>query len=205
MKRERRDKDGKIKDTLWERFKSWRLGRKLRTGKLPRGRTAPDKAIEAVHGTCRGEMTEIWGFLSAKLFHADGTFDDLGLISVRKITVAFRDYIVDSLQNSTTDPLDDFKFHGSGTGVVGEANTDTTLGTEVESRTSGTQLEGATADIYKTVATIAYTATRAITEHGVFSASTAGTLMDRSVFAAINVVNTDSIEFTYEATFNAEA
>jgi hypothetical protein len=29
--------------------------------------------------------------------------------------------------------------------------------------------------------------------------------MDRSVFAAINVTAADSIEFTYEATFAAEA
>jgi hypothetical protein len=45
----------------------------------------------------------------------------------------------------------------------------------------------------------------AITEHGLFSQTRAGggTLMDRSKFAAINVVATDSIQFTYELTLTA--
>jgi hypothetical protein len=130
---------------------------------------------------------------------------DLGLISARKITTAFRDYIVDSLQNSTTHPMDVFKYHASGTGVTAESNTQTALVTEVQSRTSGTQVEGAAADIFKTVGTIDYTGAHAITEHGIFSANAVGTMMDRSLFSAINVSDGDSIQFTYEATFNAEA
>jgi hypothetical protein len=69
-----------------------------------------------------------------------------------------------------------------GTGAVAENVTDTALGTQVETRATGTQVEGASANIYRTVATITATASRAITEHGVFSASTGGTLLDRSVF-----------------------
>jgi len=42
-----------------------------------------------------------------------------------------------------------------------------------------------------------------VTEHGLFNASSAGTLMDRTVFSAINVVNGDSIQFTYELTATA--
>jgi hypothetical protein len=202
MKKEKRDVNGKIKETLWTRFKSWRLGRKIRKGKLPRGRTASE-VLKAIHDSTKGEMTEIWGILSAVLIRKDGTRKDFGVISIRKVTVAFRDYIVDSLQNSGTYPLSNFKYHGSGTGVVAEANTDTALGTEVESRVSGSQAEAA-ANIYRTVGTISYTGTRAITEHGVFSASTSGTLMDRSVFSAINVISSDQIQFTYDCTFAAE-
>ena len=200
----RRDKQGKVIDSMWERFKSWNLGRKLRQGKLPRGRITSKQASDAFALGCPSNAIEGFGILSAKVIRGNQV-DDLGVICVRKITTAFRDYVVDSLQNSTTSPLDDFKFHAAGTGVVAEANTDTTLGTEIESRVSGTQLEGASANIYKTVATIPFTGTHAVTEHGVLSAASAGTLMDRSVFSAINVVNTDTIEFTYEATFNAEA
>ncbi len=202
----KRDENGKVIDSWVAKFKSWNLARKLRKGIVPRGRVIPvEEAQKAMSDSLQGIFPEIVGYLSARVFRADGTVEDLGLLSIKKITTAFRDYIVDSLQNSTTDPLDDMKFHGSGTTNTAESNGDTALAVEVETRVTGTQIEGASADIYKTVATVAYTATRAIVEHGVFSASTSGTLMDRSVFSVINVNNGDSIEFSYEATFNAEA
>lgn len=194
--REKRDENGKIIPSWLQRFREWRLKRAIAKGKIPRGRTAP--------GTLKGEFPTIRSVLSARLIKANGEKKDFGVISTRKITVAFRDYIVDSLQNSTTYPLDVFKYHACGTDSTAESNTDTTLGAEVESRVAGTQLEGATANIYKTVATISLTGTHAIKEHGIFSASSGGTLMDRSVFSDINGDNGDSIEFTYEATFHEE-
>ena len=202
----KRLQDGRVKDTLWQRFKSWYLARRIRKGKLPRGRVMNSKEVQsAIQDSLRGCMTEIWGILSARVIRIGEKPLDLGVISVKKVTTAFRDYIVDSLQNSTTSPLSNFKYHACGTGTTAEANTQTALVTEVGSRQSGTQIEGATANIYKTVATITPGGTYAITEHGIFSANSAGTLMDRSLFSAINVSPSDSIEFTYECTFNAEA
>lgn len=129
----------------------------------------------------------------------NGAREKLGLICTKVVTTAGVNYLVDGLQSNATD-VALFKFHASGTGAVAENITDTTLGTESATRVSGTQLEGASTNIYKTVATIPYTGTLAITEHGVLSAASAGTLLDRSVFTAINVINGDSIEFTYELT-----
>ena len=206
MWRQRRNKKGRVKDGLVQRLKSWRLGRQIRKGKLPRGRVVTSKeAHSAVDSTYRGYVPEIWGFLSARVISRNGESKNLGVISTKKVTTAFRDYIVDSLQNSTTYPLDAFSYHGCGTGTTAEANTQTALVTEVGSRVDGSQTEGATANIYKTVATITPGGSYAITEHGVFSASSNGTMMDRSVFSAINVGASDSIEFTYECTFNAES
>lgn len=201
----KRDKKDKVIPTLWQRFIRWKLTRAIKKGNVPRGRVTASAAIESVSPPCDGSFPVIRGFLSAIHTKANGVESDLGLISVKKITTAFRDYVVDSLQNSTTAPLDVFRYHAAGTGTTAEDNTQTALVTEVESRTAGTQVEGATSDIYRTVATIDFTGTLAITEHGIFSASTAGTMMDRSVFSAINVSSGDSIQFTYEATFNAEA
>jgi len=182
------------------------LGNQIRRGRLPEGHTS-DEVMQAIVATAPHQCGEIWGVLSAKHIPGDGSpVRDLGVICTRKITEAFRDYIVDSLQDSTTYPMDAFKYHASGTDNTAENNSDTALGAEVEAaRVVGTQAEGATADIYKSVATITYTDTRNIVEHCIFSAASGGTAMDRSVFAAIAVVNTDQIEFTYEATFNAEA
>jgi len=142
------------------------------------------------------------GRLYATVIHADGTREQIGLISTKVVTDAGVAYLVDGLQSAGTD-VALFKFHASGTGVVAENVTDTTLGTEAATRVSGAQAEGASANIYQTVATIPYTGTLAITEHGVLSAASAGTLLDRSVFTAINVINGDSIEFTYELTLPA--
>jgi predicted methyltransferase len=203
--KEIRTADGKIRDSLWQRFRSWRLGRQIRKGKLPRGRTHQE-VVDAITGSYKGIMGEFWGVLSAKVYRAKtGQWEDVGCISVQKITTAFRDRMVASLQNSTTSPMDVFKYHACGTGTTAEANTQTALVTEVGSRVSGTQTTDGNAYVYRTVATITPGGVYAITEHGVLSASTAGTLMDRSVFAAINVEATDSIAFTYDATFNAEA
>ena len=148
-------------------------------------------------------------FAKCKLFAKlikDGEIVDYGLVSTKKVTQAFIEYIVDSLQNSTSAPMDVFKYHDSGTGTNGESNADTALQTPTGvARATGTQIEGAAADQYKTVATITYDGSYAVTEHGVFSASSSGTLMDRSVFSAINVENGNQIEFTYQIEFTPEA
>lgn len=128
---------------------------------------------------------------------------DYGIVSRRVVTNAFVNFVVDNLQVDTTE-IGDFKFHDSGIGTTAENAADTAIETsDGESRATGSQTEGASANIYKSVGTIAYTTTKAITEHGVFSQSTGATLVDRSVFSAINVVNGDSIEFTYQLTLNS--
>ena len=138
---------------------------------------------------------------------ADGTRIDHGIVSRKKITGAFVTFIVAQMVTDSTE-IGDFKYHDSGVGITAEANTDTIIETtDGESRVAGTQVAGgtATAPTYTSVATISYTTSKAITEHGIFSQAVAGTLLDRSVFAAVNVVNGESIQFTYVATLNAEA
>jgi len=138
--------------------------------------------------------------LSAIVFRKDGTVEDLGLIGNKAVTTAFVNFLVDALQ-STEATFADFKYHDSGTGTTAEAAADTAMETACgEARDTGTQTEGASANIYKSVATHTYADTFAITEHGLFNASTVGTLMDRTVFTAINIVSGDKIEFTYQLT-----
>lgn len=175
----------------------------ITNGELPAGLSI-DKILDHLKQTRAPNILEAFGFLGLKHFRKGELLKDHGLVSCRLVTTAFANYIVDSLQNSTTTPMDVFKYHGSGTGTTAEANTQTALVTEVETRQTGTQIEGATANIFKTVATVTYSATRSITEHGLFSASTSGTMMDRSVFTAVPVEDTDTIEFTYQLTVNAE-
>jgi hypothetical protein len=134
---------------------------------------------------------------------ANGQRVNYGRVAYGLVTTAFVNFMVDQLQTETS-VFGDFKYHDSGVGTTGAAVGDTDIETtDGESRATGTQAEGVSANIYRSVGTISYTSTLAITEHGLFNASTSGTLMDRHVFSAVNVVNGDSIEFTYELTVNA--
>jgi hypothetical protein len=123
----------------------------------------------------------------------------------KKVTTAFVNDIVDNLIAESS-AFGDYKYHDSGTGVGAESPSDVGLGTPcAEARTVGSQVEGVQTYEYKSVATHTYAGTFAITEHGLFNHSTGVTLMDRSVFSAINVVADDKIEFTFTIQFSAEA
>jgi hypothetical protein len=141
--------------------------------------------------------------LRAVKIDRDGRRVDYGVVCRRLVTTAFVNYVVDQLQSESS-TFGDFKYHDAGVGTTDPAVGDTGIETtDGESRATGSQTEGASANIYKSVGTIAYTTSKAVTEHGLFNDASAGTLMDRSEFAAINVVNGDSIEFTYELTVSA--
>jgi len=143
-----------------------------------------------------------YGTLRVRHFKVDGVVVDYGLVGCRVVTTAFVNFIVDQLQTETA-VFGDFKYHDSGVGTTAEAVGDTDVETtDGESRATGSQTESS-ANVYRSVGTVAYTTTKAITEHGLFNATTGVTLMDRTVFTAINVVNGDSIEFTYDLTLTA--
>ena len=126
---------------------------------------------------------------------------DLGLIGARSVTTAGVAFLVDDWDDDSQD-ITTMNFHAGGTGVVAENVADTTLGTEVETREAGTKSQPA-ANQLRSVATHTFSGTFAITEHGLLSASTAGTLWDRTVFSAINVVSGDASEYTYTCTVNS--
>jgi hypothetical protein len=94
---------------------------------------------------------------------------------------------------------------GTGAAVVG----DTALGTESAPTTGGGRTVGTesrttgsvTNDQYTVTGTVTAGSTLAITEAGLFDAVSAGNLLIRSNFSAINVVSGDSIAFTFNLRF----
>lgn len=139
--------------------------------------------------------------LTAVHITKDGVRTDLGVVSRRVVTDNGVAYLVDALQN-LTEP-ENLNYHDCGTGTGAEAASDSALGTPYGgSRQAGTQTEPAS-NQYRSTATISFSGTFAITEHGLFSAAAAGTLFDRSKFTAINVVSGDSIQFQYTLTINS--
>jgi hypothetical protein len=143
-----------------------------------------------------------YGTLEAVLIKADGRRVNYGVVGWRVVTTAFVNFVTDQLQTETS-VFGDFKYHDGGVGTTAENAADTAMETtDGESRATGTQTESA-ANAYRSVGTISYTSTKAVTEHGLFNDTTAGTLMDRTVFSAINVVSGDSIQFTYTLTLSS--
>jgi len=122
------------------------------------------------------------------------------------------DFVEDIVDNLITEvaAFGDYKYHHTGTGVGAEAAADAGLGTpELDARTVGTQVEH-DSKTYKSIATETFDGVAAITEHGIFNTAgaggppvTGGILMDRTVFAAINVVNTNQIEWTFTIGFTS--
>lgn len=122
-------------------------------------------------------------------------------VDLALVTTAGSVYMaVDFASAGVTPTISGFKFHDCGTGTTAAAIGDTALQTAAgTARVTGTP-SNPSAGQYRSVATIAFTSTLAITEWGLFSASTVGTLWDHRIFAALNVVNGDSIQFTYTLT-----
>lgn len=140
--------------------------------------------------------------LKARVIRANGEVEDLGVLSTKVITDAFVNYVVDELQASSGG-IAGFRYHGAGISSTAENQTQTALGSEVDSRAIGTQSEGAAQNIYRSIGVVSFGASYAIVEHGLFRGASGEVMMDRSVFPAINVGSGDSIEFTYELTLPA--
>lgn len=160
------------------------------------------KEYADIYHTLNGQNFVEWSKLSFK-------YMPLGLAGTRVVTDVGVAYIVDSFQN-IVEP-ENQKYHGIGTGVTAEAVGDTALVTELtteynpnSTRATGTTTESA-ANIYRTVATntLDGTPAAALREHGIFSATSAGVLLDRTLFAAITLSSGDGLQSTYDLTFTA--
>lgn len=150
------------------------------------------------------------GRLYATVYRVDGRMEHLGLLSTRLITDNGVAFLVDDWDNDAKD-ITNLHFHGCGTGTNAENQTDSALQTESttalnpdNTRATGTESQPA-ANQLRTVGTLTFDGSAAVTEHGIFdqAATGGGTLWDRSQFSAINVVNGDSIQFTYTCTVSA--
>lgn len=110
--------------------------------------------------------------------------------------------ITNRIKGSGTEPT----FAAWGTGAGTAAATDTTLFTEgPEARVSGTSTQQTTTttnDSYQVISTITASAARAVTNAGLFDASTSGNLFVKGDFTVINLSTGDSIQFTIKVVFS---
>lgn len=93
------------------------------------------------------------------------------------------------------------KYVALGTDATGEAEANTALGTEI-ARTTGT-VSYASGQVYKVTATFpSGVGTGAIVEYGLFSSSTAGTMLTRDTEAVINKGANDTLVVTHQVTLS---
>ncbi len=151
-----------------------------------------------------------WSQLYLKVIKADGREFDLGLVGIHQVVDNGVGFIVDAWQNIVE--LEIMKFHGIGTGSSAEGSTETALVTELtteyttdNTRATGSLAEGASANIFKTVGTNPVDATVALREHAVLSQAAVGggVMLDRTLYALINLDSGDSLQSTYELTLNS--
>lgn len=182
------------------------IGWQVRNGILPVG-VDQGEIYEALRHTKRPNVLEMFGFLRVRHFRKRGTLyscDDYGLVSCKKVTTVFANYVVTALGASTA-AFANFKFHDMGDNSAAESNADTGLNNSRETRIAGTQANNG-ANIYKSVANINASAGYTVTEHGIFNIVTGGVLLDRNLVPnAPVVIANDVVEFTYELTVNAES
>jgi len=160
------------------------------------------------------KLPHFYGQLWLSVYRGDGEVVDLGLASLRVVTTVGVKFICDDF-NAGGAEVSNMKFHAFGTGTTAEAVGDTALVTELttqyavdNTRPTGSQASAtvSTNATYTTVATLSPDSggTIAVTEHGIFSASSSTTLLDRSVFSAVNLVaGSDSLQATYVLTMNS--
>lgn len=97
---------------------------------------------------------------------------------------------------------------GIGTGAVSPATGDTTLGAEQGTRVASTVTQVTTTTANDTIQYVSQfiannpATPQAITEAGIFNASTVGTMLSRVTFAAINKAIADTLTITWQIKAN---
>ena len=93
-----------------------------------------------------------------------------------------------------------FTYVAIGTGTVAPSESDTSLGNEVArvAATCSTVTTTNSGDTARLVGTFSFDATLAITESGVFNASSGGDMLCRQTFPVINVLPGDGLQITWD-------
>ena len=105
-----------------------------------------------------------------------------------------------------------FTYLAIGIGTVDPDPADTTLGSEIttnggerDAGTGAAAVSRTTTNVANDTATLiktwTFTGSFAVTETGAFNSDTAGTMLNRSKFTAINVVSTDQMQVTVDLAF----
>lgn len=139
------------------------------------------------------------GHINVKLYNSEGKLKqevdkDNVIVTVGKNFLA--DWLTQATQSTAF-----MQYMGLGTGTTAASASDTSLETPLASRVAGTLTS--TTNVWQNQATFAPGVnTGAITEAGLFSASSGGTMMARQTFSVVNKLVGDTIVFTWQITLS---
>jgi len=145
------------------------------------------------------ELIKATGHIKFDLFDADGNLKETREINNVVVTVG-KNFLATWLTAATQS---DFfmRYIALGTGTNAANASDTTLQTELSTRVAGTLTPSS--NVWQNVASFGPGVnTGAITESGIFSASSAGTMLARQTFAVINKGAGDTLQVTWQVTFS---
>lgn len=140
---------------------------------------------------------KLHGSMTAILTKEDGTVETRFKDNI--IVNAGFDFVADAIGKAASRPAV-MSHIAVGTGVTAAAATQTALVTELV-RQAATYAHTAGTKVFTFTMTLAAgVGTGAITEAGVFNAASAGTMLDRVVFAVINKAASDTLQVTFTFT-----
>ncbi len=186
---------------------SWRIKNSLRPAFIS-GYIGKKAAAVAVRHL---PIVAVTSELNVKKYNkATDQWVDYGTVGRKVVTTAAAELVCDAFQGVA---MPTWIYHGLGSGSQAEAVGDTALQTEFTTqyltdnvRATGTQTEqSASPQVYETVATNTVDAVAIAREHGIlnWTATSGGSLLDRTVFAEINLSASDAIQSTYRLTIQA--
>jgi hypothetical protein len=145
------------------------------------------------------EKLTLKGHISLKLFGPEGELKDEREVK-NVVVTAGKNYLATWLAASSQAGYF-MQYLGVGTGTTAANASDTALQTELSTRVAGT-LSSST-NVWQNQATFgAGVDTGAITEAGIFTASSSGTMLARQVFSVINKGAGDSLQITWQITLS---
>jgi hypothetical protein len=137
------------------------------------------------------------GALSVVLTDSQGNVKDTREFKNLVVTTGLN-FIVSRMKDATATAMSHMEL---GTGATAAAAGDTTLGAAIaSSRTALTSTTVSTNTITYVASFAAGTGTGAVTESGIFNASSAGTMLCRTVFPVVNKQSGDSMTVTWTIT-----
>jgi hypothetical protein len=145
------------------------------------------------------DLFKLIGHINIRLFGSDGALKEERNLNNLIVTAgknALASWLAAASQSGYFMP-----YIGLGEGLTAPTATDTTLQSPLATRVSGTI--SSSTNIWQNQATFgAGINTGAITEAGLFSAVSGGTMLARQVFAVVNKQSGDSIVFTWQITIS---
>ena len=142
------------------------------------------------------EILKAKGDVSIVLNREDGSVENIDIHNL--VVSTGLNYIVSRMKDTTANAMSHMEL---GTGNTAANAADTALGTAISgSRTALTSTTVSSNTITYVASFAAGTGTGAVTEAGIFNASSAGTMLCRTVFPVVNKQSGDSMTVTWTVT-----